>query len=178
MATEYSTSTPDTPEADNSNVDPLPKLNAAEFRHYNYFASHMDQFHTSFWHQWTTLHACTLSPSSLISLGLRFVQHLEMHHGIEEAHIFPRLAERMPAFQKQRELVEQHKVIHEGLDKVKKYLAECRDGEREFDKQELRERMDTFGETLRSHMDDEVKALGAEEMRKYWTVDEVRGFMF
>jgi len=101
-----------------------------------------------------------------------------MHHGIEEVHIFPRLAERMPAFQKQKELLEQHKVIHEGLDKVKNYLTECRDGEREFNKQELRERMDTFGETLWSHMDDEVKALRAEEMRRYWTVDEVRGFMF
>jgi hemerythrin-like domain-containing protein len=101
-----------------------------------------------------------------------------MHHGIEEAHIFPYLARRMPAFRKELELLEQHKKIHKGLDRFEDYLKECRDGERDFSFPEMKTRMDAFGKVLWEHLDDEVRQLGANEMRKYWSVKEVQAFPF
>jgi hypothetical protein len=38
--------------------------------------------------------------------------------------------------------------------------------------------MDTFGEVLWKHLDDEVEELKAENMRKYWSVKEVQGIPF
>ena len=34
--------------------------------------------------------------------------------------------------------------------------------------------LDSFGAVLWQHLDDEVKELGAENMRKYWTLEEMR----
>ena len=97
-----------------------------------------------------------------------------MHHGIEEAHVFPILAKKMPAFRKELELLTQHKQIHKGLDKFEAYLEECKSGERELRLEEMKALMDTFGDVLWAHLDDEVKELGAENMRKYWTTQEIR----
>lgn len=80
----------------------------------------------------------------------------------------------MPAFKKELELLTQHKQIHKGLDVLEKYLEECVSGERELRLAELKEIMDGFGTVLWQHLDDEVKQLGAENMRKYWTVEEIR----
>jgi hemerythrin-like domain-containing protein len=109
-----------------------------------------------------------------LSLGLQFCSQLEMHHGIEERHIFPVLARRMPAFQKELELLTHHKMIHAGLEKLQAYLEECQAGERELRLQELKVHMDTFGDVLWTHLDAEVKELGAENMRKFWSLDEMR----
>lgn len=97
-----------------------------------------------------------------------------MHHGIEEAHIFPVLAKKMPAFRKELELLTQHKQIHNGLDKFDAYLEECKSGERELRLEEMKALMDTFGAVLWAHLDDEVKELSAENMRKYWSIQEMR----
>lgn len=97
-----------------------------------------------------------------------------MHHTIEEQHIFPVLAKKMSAFKKELELLSQHKQIHVGLDKLEKYLEQCSDGERELRMVELKEILDGFGTVLWQHLDDEVKQLGAENMRNYWTLDEMR----
>ena len=88
-------------------------------------------------------------------------------------HIFPVLAKKQPAFKKELELLTQHKQIHKGLDKLTKYLDECGTGERELRLSELKEIMDAFGKVLWQHLDDEVKELGAENMRKYWTKEEM-----
>lgn len=97
-----------------------------------------------------------------------------MHHTIEEQHIFPILAKKMPAFQKELELLSQHKQIHVGIDKMESYLGECERGERELRMQELKEILDSFGDVLWQHLDDEVKQLEAENMRKYWSLEEMR----
>ena len=96
-----------------------------------------------------------------------------MHHGIEEQHIFPILARKMPAFQEELHLLTQHKEIHKGLDLFEAYLLACKKGERELRMEEMKELMDTFGTVLWQHLDDEVEQLGAENMRKYWTLKEV-----
>jgi hypothetical protein len=91
-----------------------------------------------------------------------------------EQHIFPVLARKMPAFSKELELLTQHKQIHEGLDRLEEYLTACRTGERELRMGEMKTIFDSFGKVLWQHLDDEVKQLGAENMRKYWSLEEMR----
>ncbi|KAF2102946.1 hypothetical protein NA57DRAFT_71930 [Rhizodiscina lignyota] len=160
----------------------LPKLSAMEFSIYNSLAEHMDYFHNNFRSTWNILYkACETSkrPSNMslrqfISLGQTFLHHLETHHGIEERHVFPLLATRMPSFKKEMELLTQHKEIHKGMDKMEEYLRACQRGERELRLEELKEIMDSFGTVLWQHLEDEVKQLGAENMRKYWSIDDMR----
>lgn len=115
-----------------------------------------------------------MSIRSFLSTGEQFAHHLTIHHTIEEQHIFPVLARKMPAFKKELELLSQHKQIHNGLDKFEDYLQKCRSGEKELRLDELKKVMESFGTVLWQHLDDEVKELRAENMRKYWTMDEMR----
>lgn len=161
---------------------PLPKLSPADFRAYNHMAEHMDYFHNHFRHTWKILmEACEnqkrpqgMSIRQFLALGEQFVQQLTMHHGIEERHVFPMLAKKMPAFRKELELINQHKEIHKGLDKLEEYLQDCRSGEKELRLSEMKVVLDGFGEVLWQHLDDEVRQLGAENMRKYWSLAEMR----
>lgn len=114
-----------------------------------------------------------LSPRQLITTGLHFTSGLTLHHTIEEQHIFPVLARKMPQFR--TDLVAQHRAIHAGLGKLETYLQRCRGGEADLDRGEVRRIMDSFGGVLWAHLDDEVRALGAENMRLYWTVGEMGG---
>ncbi|RAH70189.1 hemerythrin domain-containing protein [Aspergillus aculeatinus CBS 121060] len=162
---------------------PLPPLSAKEFRVYNRLAEHMDQFHTHFRHTYATLQtACapankkpTLPPKALITLGLEFCHHLTMHHTIEERHIFPVLARRMPEFRRELSLVGQHKVIHRGMDALERYLEGCRRGETDLERGEVKRLLEGFGTVLFEHLDQEVEALRAENMRRYWKVGEMAG---
>jgi hemerythrin-like domain-containing protein len=115
-----------------------------------------------------------MSIKSFLSTGEQFAMHLTMHHTIEEQHIFPVLARKMPAFRKELQLLTQHKKIHEGLEKFEEYIAKCRKGETELRMEELKTIMDGFGAVLWQHLDEEVEQLGAENMRKFWTVEEMR----
>lgn len=101
-----------------------------------------------------------------------------MHHDIEETYVFPRLATRMPAFQKNLVLIKQHKQIHAGMDKLGAYLAECRSGARDLRMDELKELMDSWKDVLWMHLDREVEELGAENMRKYWSIKEMKAIGF
>ena len=87
------------------------------------------------------------------------------------------LSRKMPQFQKQEHLLEQHREIHKGLDLFQGYLKSCRGGERELRLEEMKEIMDGFGKVLWTHLDDEVRTLGAENMRRYWTLQEMDGMM-
>lgn len=80
----------------------------------------------------------------------------------------------MPAFRNELELLAQHKQIHSGLDKFSGYLEECSERKRELRLAELKELMDSFGDVLFAHLDDEVEQLGAETMRKNWSMEEVQ----
>lgn len=117
-----------------------------------------------------------MSLKQFLSVGLQLVSHLTAHHSIEEAHIFPVLARKMPEFRAGRnaaELLRQHREIHKGMDGLEEYLKRCRSGETEFDLRTLKQQMDTWGDILWKHLDQEVKTLGAENMRKYWTLAEM-----
>lgn len=115
-----------------------------------------------------------MSIRQFLAAGDQFAHHLTMHHGIEEQHIFPVLSRKMACFEPDQELLTQHKGIHEGLDKFEAYVQDCKSGERELRMEEMKEVMDSFGKVLWEHLDDEVKALGAENMRLYWSKEEMQ----
>lgn len=108
-----------------------------------------------------------------INAGVQLCQHITLHHNIEEEHVYPELAERMPMFKEDEFLKRQHDEIHEGLSKTLAYFAACRDGERELRMGELKAIMDSYGTVLWEHMDQEVVMLGADNMRQYWTKEEM-----
>jgi hemerythrin-like domain-containing protein len=165
-----------------SKVEKLPKLSTHEFKIYNHMAEHMNYFHNNFKRSWTILYsACEANkrPSNLsirqfLNVGLQFCNHLTLHHNIEEEHIFPVLAKRMPAFQHEMQMKTHHKAIHTGLVELQTWLEECRSGERELNLRELKAIMDTFRQILWEHLDAEVEQLGAENMRKFWTIAEMQ----
>lgn len=80
-------------------------------------------------------------------------------------------------------LLAQHEQIHEGMDRMEAYLRRCLRGkigekkekeEEEFRLEEVKRLMDGFGEVLWRHLDEEVRTLRAENMRRYWTMEEMR----
>ena len=165
--------------ASNEAAKPAP-LSAQDFKIYNHMAETMELFHNRFRQSWTLLWtACcankrprNMTLKQFVDEGLRFAEHLTAHHGIEERHIFPHLAARMPEFR--GDLQAQHAEIHAGLDGFADYLRACRSGEREFDLAVLKERMEPWGDVLWTHLDEEVKTLGADNMSKYWSTEEMR----
>ncbi|KAL2004808.1 hypothetical protein VTN00DRAFT_3081 [Thermoascus crustaceus] len=166
------------------------KLSPMEFRAYNRLADHMEMFHNHFRLTWNELYStCTsktnqdmdfLSTRRLIQLGLQFCSQLGVHHSIEEEYIFPELATKMPEFRPgNSSLLAQHEQIHEGMDRMEAYLRRCLRGkigeeDQELRLEEVKRLMDGFGEVLWRHLDEEVRTLGAENMRRYWTLEEMR----
>lgn len=80
----------------------------------------------------------------------------------------------MPAFRKELELLTQHKAIHEGVERLEKYIGEVKTSKRDLRLEELRDILESFGTVLWSHLDDEVKQLEPENMKKYWSLEEVQ----
>ncbi len=80
----------------------------------------------------------------------------------------------MPAFRKELELLTQHKEIHKGMDKMEAYLDDCKAGKRDLRIEELKEIMDSFGTVLWEHLSNEVRQLSPDNMRKYWSLEEVK----
>jgi hemerythrin-like domain-containing protein len=125
----------------------------------------------------TNRRPANLSLKQFLSTGLQFCSHLSTHHNIEEMHIFPILARKMPEFKAGRnaaELLRQHKEIHKGMDEFEEYLNDVRRGEKELELSVMKTKMNSWGEVLWKHLDQEVKTLGAENMRRYWSLEEMR----
>lgn len=114
-----------------------------------------------------------MSLGQFLAAGVKLCTHLGLHHGIEERHIFPVLAARMPEFQDTAELLRQHGEIHRGMDELEAYLRACQAGETELRLGVLKGKMDSWGGVLWRHLDQEVETLAAANMRKYWTLEEM-----
>ncbi|KAI1809817.1 hypothetical protein GGS20DRAFT_252544 [Poronia punctata] len=192
------------PEEQQEEEPSLPPLSPSDFKQYNRLAEHMDMFHSHFRQSWTLLYEAAssghrpknMSLRAFINTGLQLVSHLEAHHSIEEAYVFPKLAKRMPEFRsgkqdvphggeevkkggrgkkKAAELIRQHVEIHKGMDGLREYLQKCLSGEQPLEMSVVKTQMDTWGDVLWTHLDQEVQALGAENMRRYWSLDEMWG---
>ena len=182
-------------------AETLPSLSREDSDTYARMGITMEWYHNNFRNTWKVLYgACSsgkrpanMSIRQFLNTGSEFAHHLTMHHTIgippflelairhyslmtlvEEQHIFPVLAQRMPAFRKELELLAQHKQIHNGLDKFEAYIDDCKAGNRDMRMDELKVIMDSFGTVLWAHLQDEVNQLSVDNMRKYWSLDEVR----
>lgn len=104
-----------------------------------------------------------------------------MHHRIEETYVFPLLAVKMPAFRDtavgRGDHIEAHRGIHDGLTQYDAYLSEVADSPSSYDGVRLRAIMDGFRDVLFSHLDAEVRDIGAESLQRHgFTLDELRQF--
>ena len=80
----------------------------------------------------------------------------------------------MPAFRKELELLTQHKQIHAGIEKLEEYLEEVKASTKDLRLDELKVILDGFGPVLFAHLDDEVAQLAPDNLRKFYTLDEVK----
>lgn len=126
-------------------AEPLPPLSRQDKDTYGRMGQTMEFFHNSFRETYKILYsACSsgkrptnMSIRQFLNTGAEFCHHLHMHHSIEEQHIFPVLAVRMPAFRRELELLTQHKEIHKGIDKLEIYVDDCKGGKRDLRMEEL-----------------------------------------
>jgi hypothetical protein len=185
MSSGTASTTPSNPlptnPKDQTTTSDLPKLSASEFRTYNRLADMMDAYHNHFRHTWNTLYrSCSnnarpsgVSIRQFLATALQLCRSLTMHHTIEETYVFPELATRMPIFEPNEHLIKQHELIHEGIERLEEFVKACLYGDRELRMEEMKGIMDGFGTVLWDHLDIEVKMLGAENMRKYWSKEEI-----
>lgn len=154
-----------------------------DFATFNRLAEEMTYYHSRLRQSWDALYTASeasskVPPSRLINIGLHFCSHLQGHHDIEETYWFPVLARKMPGFDGDGFAKVQHREMHKGLDALRPYLMACQRGTEDLRRTEVRRLLDSFGGILWKHMDEEVVALGAENMSKYWTRDDMQKMPF
>lgn len=159
-------------------------LSSAEHQVFNQLATKMNYFHSMLRSTWNDIYAGsspdaqTPSETQLIRLGLRFCHHLKSHHDLEEANLFSILGRRMEWFSPDHIARQQRKAIQQGLGVMASYLVACQNGDRAFQRGELRVIMDRIGIRLWQHMDQEVVELGAESMSSHWSAAEMSRIPF
>lgn len=116
-----------------------------------------------------------MNVKQLVKSGLEFTEYLSVHHDMEEKRMFPMLGNRIKEFDPRNgELHLQHEEIHKGLSQLEAYLKTVKKDENEFDVPTLKSKMEGWAEVLWAHLDDEVRALGAENMRQHFTKEEMQ----
>lgn len=198
-------------------------FSVGEFRKWNKLADGMERFHEKFaWEFNNVYDVSALAPvcadpqmadggwkKAKLSFP-RFLReaeqvshHLDLHHRIEEAYIFPMLAKKLPQFRMNgkggKDHVEMHRKIHNGeslpwrdcwcdaggsgegltagLKRYDEYLDKAQRDPDAYDGAELRKIMDSFRDVLFNHLDLEVKDLGAESVYNAgFTLDELARF--
>ncbi|KAJ7188181.1 hemerythrin/HHE cation-binding motif-containing protein [Mycena filopes] len=143
----------------------------------------MASFHAYFKQEFNTIYDLAdgsfnqrgMSLPAYLSIASRLNSHLTMHHNIEERHIFPILAKRMPEFSTETEdaHIDSHKGIHTGLEELTKLVHKYKKEPSTYSPAEMRACLDGFREVLFTHLDAEVHDLRGENMKKYWTLDEL-----
>ncbi|KAK7692743.1 hypothetical protein QCA50_004376 [Cerrena zonata] len=154
---------------------------AQEERRWNRMSIQMQNFHNHFKLEFNALYEMADGSFNKrgLSLGLYLRQaeqlqrQLTLHHTIEERHIFPILAKRMPSFRNDEAHIKSHHGIHEGLDKLAQLLHKWKVEPSAYSPQEMRESLDSWREVLFKHLDEEVNDLSGENMKKYWTLEEM-----
>jgi len=167
--------------SDNSEASTDSWAKRREEARWNRFSTGMNRFHSWFKLEFNQLYELAdgsfnqrgMSLSDYISSGEEFSRHLTMHHSIEEAHIFPFLATRMPAFAEDDQHKKSHKAIHDGLDNLKELIKRWRGDNTTYSPADMRGCLDGFKDVLMAHLDEEVEDLKAENMKKYWKLEEL-----
>ncbi|KAJ7497347.1 hypothetical protein FB451DRAFT_1335566 [Mycena latifolia] len=116
-----------------------------------------------------------LSLGLYLEMAKRLNSHLTMHHTIEERHIFPILAKRMPQFSTETDAghIDSHKGIHKGIDELAALVVKFKTQPSSYSPSEMRACLDGFRDVLFSHLDEEVSDLQGENLKKYWKLEEL-----
>jgi len=173
----------------NNPANDVPKMdrNSAEFRQWNRLADGMDRFHNAFRAEYADVYrkATAKFKGDSFKYFIREAEmlaiHLGNHHRIEEAYIFPMLAPKLPQFgqntPQSASHITAHRGIHDGLEKYSAYLNAAKRDPDSYDGNELRKIMESFHDVLFNHLDEEVRDLGAESVRKAgFTLQELNRF--
>lgn len=160
-----------------------------DFRQWNRLADSMDRFHNHFRWEYKNIHENAedgykrkgQTLARFLREAEQLAHHLDMHHRIEEAYIFPLLAKKMPQFKDgardKGAHLEAHKGIHDGLERYQAYISQCKADPDAYDGTKLRGIMDSFHDVLFNHLDTEVEDLGAESVQKAgFTLEELKRF--
>jgi hypothetical protein len=70
----------------------------------------------------------------------------------------------------------QHHTIHSGLAKLSLLVAKWSDDPKSYSPTEMKECLESFREELFMDLDEEVANLGADNMKRYWTLEEMDRF--
>ncbi|KAH8080270.1 hypothetical protein BXZ70DRAFT_960325 [Cristinia sonorae] len=159
---------------------------AMEERRWNRLSEHMNQFHEHFKREFNELYDLADGSFNKRGMNLRLYlrkaddlcRFLTNHHTIEERHVFPLLGKRMPEFRANKEHIKSHQGIHDGLDKLTALLEKWKADPKEYSPEDMRACLDSWREVLFIHLDAEVRDLGGENLKKYWTLKEVERFPF
>ncbi|KAF8514969.1 hemerythrin/HHE cation-binding motif-containing protein [Gautieria morchelliformis] len=141
----------------------------------------MQDFHTYLKYEFDELYALAdgsfnsrgMSLSMFLQSATDFRRHLEAHHSIEEKYLFPILARKMPAFSDNEQHRNSHKQIHDGLDALTALIARFHSSLPSYSPTEFRACLDGFRDVLTRHLDEEVHDLQGENLRRYWTLEEL-----
>ncbi|GAA5870446.1 hypothetical protein JCM1840_004725 [Sporobolomyces johnsonii] len=160
-------------------IAPEPK-NAGERREWDRMSSRMDGFHSYFRQAFKQLWVLAdgsfekrgLSLQDFMEMASEFVHHLEFHHGLEQAHIFPILAKRMSVFGEEH--LEEHDAIHHGMEELESIIKRVRSNPSSYSPTELRTNLAAWGPILFYHLDAEVASLKPDVLRRYYTLEEVK----
>ncbi|KAF8678455.1 Hemerythrin HHE cation binding domain [Rhizoctonia solani] len=153
---------------------------ASENRRWNRLADRMAYFHTALATKFDNIYALSdgsfakvMSLPVYLRMVMEFHDHLDAHHSIEEVYVFPVLAQKMPNFADNERHKNSHKVIHSGLDKLKDLVAGWKAEPTTFSPGTLRSCLDEFKTPLFKHLSEEVRDLSGENLKKYYTLEEV-----
>ncbi|KAF9465055.1 hypothetical protein BDZ94DRAFT_433533 [Collybia nuda] len=104
-----------------------------------------------------------------------FNSHLTMHHTIEERHIFPILAKKIPKFANTAENghVDSHKAIHDGLEALMKLVTNWRKEPTTYSPREMIATLDKLKPVLFEHLDQEVQDLKGDQLKLHFTLKEI-----
>lgn len=109
--------------------------------------------------------------SSLLRLmqqALQLCGHLEMHHTIEEAHIFPLLAKKIPSFALDSNHIKEHSLMHAQLESLQEYSSKVlRDLQSSSGRKAESE---GAGQVIKAETEEEDREDGKGGKRKPWPV--------
>lgn len=165
---------------------------------YGRLLSRMLPFHANFRHHYAqilkelpkTKTGSEQQVNELMMSNLQLCSHLEMHHSIEEAYIFPQLARRIPEFGKSSQHTREHEAMHAGLAILQNYSEQVIDRlEKEvvpqkndgkpwpkemYDVEKMESILHHLGQVLFPHLDAEENSISADSMRKAgFTIEEL-----
>ncbi|KDN51976.1 hypothetical protein K437DRAFT_254712 [Tilletiaria anomala UBC 951] len=116
---------------------------------------------------------------SYFQLALSLAGHLEAHHRIEEAYIFPLLAPKLPQFGKEH--LKEHTTMHVAVEELEKYSSACskelrslkenKENDAEwpkgvYDEDKMKSILEHLRDTLFVHLAHEEDSLKAETLKK------------